>query len=203
MKTLRTRRQRGFTLLEAIITAALLGSMALGSVQFVSMFYHARLADSINAMLLMQSARAQAEFRYLCQNATAIRMYGSKQARDTDYANNTPSQDVQPSGNYFEADYVDQSSGQALTVGIEYNSTQSALVIWSYNAGQPQPRANPVSLCANYISDPAGQTFSFDYQVPFLKYRLGLPANTPNGVVNKASGEYYDITAYAKSLYMR
>jgi prepilin-type N-terminal cleavage/methylation domain-containing protein len=206
METLRTRRQRGFTLLEAIITAALLGSMALGSLQFVSMFYRTRLADGVSAMLLMQSARAQAEFRYLCQNATAIRMYASKQARDQDYANNTPGQSVMSSGNYFEADYVDQSSGQTLTltVGIEYNSTQRALVIWSYNAGQPQPRTNPVPLCANYISDPAGQVFGFDYQVPFLKYTLTLPANTPIGVVNpKGSGEYYDVTAYAKSLYMR
>jgi prepilin-type N-terminal cleavage/methylation domain-containing protein len=203
MGTLRTRRKRGFTLLEAIIAAALLGSFAVGSIQFVSMFYRARLADGISAMLLMQSARVQAEFRYLCQNATAIRMYDSKQVRDTDYANGTPGQHVQSSGNYFEADYTDQSTGQAYTVGIEYNSTQQALVLWSYDS-TGQPRANVVTLCVNYISEPASQTMAGFYnQVPFLKYTLNLPANTPTGVVNQTGGGYFDVTAYAKPLYMR
>ncbi|MBV8900283.1 MAG: prepilin-type N-terminal cleavage/methylation domain-containing protein [Verrucomicrobia bacterium] len=204
MRTLHTRQKQGFTLLEVIIASALLGVFAMGAVQFVSLFYHARLADGINAMFLAQSSRVQAEFRYLCQNATAIRMYGSKQARDASYANNTPGQNVRSSGDYFEADYVDQSTGQTLTIGIEYNSTQQALVIWSYDStGKPRGN-NAAILCPNQIVETAGQaTFGFDHHVPFLKYTLNLSANTPTGVVNQASGEYFDVTAYAKPLYMR
>ena len=214
MQTWKTRRRLGFTLLETLVSAALIGTLWIGAIQIVATFYRYRLADGITSSLLSQSARAQAEFVYFCGNATSIKMYGKQQDRGQ-----TP---TLTAGNYFEATFTAQSNATSSTNntlirGLEYvedpNSHMGSWREWYYD-NNGQPLGPPVTLCMSYVrlqgTDP--YAFGFRNDVPFMEYRLVLPNNTASGTVAKsgvadASGHYYqqyfDVTAYAKPLYMK
>lgn len=198
----RARGQLGFSLLELIVAVALMTALFWAPIQFISVFYRYRLADGITSTLLSQSARVQAEFQYFCTNASAIRMYASQPARSSQSLSQ---------GNYFEATFVAQSNAdsgtnQTLIRGLEYvkyDSTHGALREWYYDR-TGTPLGPPVTLCANYVQmQPDDQgAFGFRHHVPFMEYRLGLPANTGPATVGPSSS-YFDVTAYAKPLYMQ
>jgi prepilin-type N-terminal cleavage/methylation domain-containing protein len=212
MQTWNTRRQRGFTLLETLVSAALIALLWVGSIQMISTFYRYRLADGITSSLLSQSTRLQAEFQYFCGNASSIRMAASQQDRATTLT----------SGNYFEATFTAQSNANSSTNntlirGLEYvedpNSHLGSWREWYYD-NNDQPLGPPVTLCMNYVRLQGTDQYVFGFRndVPFMEYRLLLPNNTASGTVATsgvadASGrlyqQYFDVTAYAQPLSMK
>lgn len=213
MRAWKTRRRLGFTLLETLVSVTLISVLWAASIQMVSAFYRYRLADGITSSLLSQSARLQAEFQYFCGNATSIRMAASQQGRAVTLT----------SGNYFEATFTAQSNANSSTNntlirGLEYvEDPTSNLGSWRewYYDNNDQPLGPPVTLCMNYVQPQGiGQpAFGFRNDVPYMEYRLLLPNNTGTGGVATsgvadASGQnyyqqYFDVTAYAKPLYMK
>lgn len=213
MQTWKTRRRLGFTLLEVLISAALIAVLWVGSIQMIATFYRYRLADGISSSLLSQSARVQAEFQYFCGNASSIRMSPSQEQRST----------ILTSGNYFEATFTAQSNASSgtnntLIRGLEYvvdpTSNLGSWREWYYD-NNDQPLGPPVTLCMNYVrlqGTTEANAFSFRNDVPYMEYRLLLPNNTASGAVSTrgasdGSGNYYqqyfDVTAYAKPSYMK
>jgi prepilin-type N-terminal cleavage/methylation domain-containing protein len=213
MQTWKTRRQHGFTLLETLVSAALIGTLWVGSIQIIATFYRYRLADGVTSSLLSQSARVQAEFQYFCGNAISIRMSSSQQDRTQTLT----------SGNYFEATFTAQSNANTntdntLVRGLEYvedaNSHMGSWREWYYD-NNGQPLGPPVTLCMNYVRRQGTDQYAFGFRndVPYMEYRLLLPNNTASGAVATsgvadASGnnyyqQYFDVTAFAKPLYMK
>src|SRR3981081_4189056 len=141
MPILESRRQRGLTLLELIVSAALMTTFALGVIQFISVFYEYRLSDMVSNLLMAQSARAQSEFRYICRNATKIRIYHDQASS----SGGTPAETE--SGNYFEADFISEkttggaSASTSVTTGIEYVRATKEIKIWYYGTN-PQSVAD-------------------------------------------------------------
>jgi type II secretory pathway pseudopilin PulG len=213
MQTWKTRRRLGFTLLETVVSAALIGTLWVGSIQIISTFYRYRLADGITSSLLSQSARLQAEFQYFCGNASSIRLSASQQDRTQTLTY----------GNYFEATFTVQSNANTATNntlvrGLEYvpnpNSNMGSWREWYYD-NNGQPLGPPVTLCMNYVRLIGTDQYAFGFRndVPYMEYRLILPNNTGAGGVATsgvpdASGknyyqQYFDVTAYAKPSYMK
>jgi len=208
MQPWKIRRRLGFTLLETLVCTTLIALLWAGAIQIISTFYRYRLADGITSSLLSQSARVQAEFQYFCENATSIQMSTSQAGRATPL----------PSGNYFEATFTaqsnaDSSTNNTLTRGLEYDSVHGAWLEWYYD-NHGQPLGPPVTLCMNYVRYQGTDqcVFGFRNHVPYMEYRVLLPNNTASGTIAKsgvadASGssyqQYFDVTAYAKPLYMK
>jgi prepilin-type N-terminal cleavage/methylation domain-containing protein len=212
MQTWKIRRRLGFTLLETLISVALISVLWVGSIQMIATFYRYRLADGITSSLLSQSARLQAEFQYFCGNASSIRMSPSQQERSQTLT----------SGNYFEATFTAQSNANSSTNntlirGLEYvedpNTHLGSWREWYYD-NNDQPLGPPVTLCMNYVRRQGTDQYAFGFRndVSFMEYRLMLPNNTGSGLVaasgvSGASGNFYqqycDVTAYAKPLYMK
>jgi prepilin-type N-terminal cleavage/methylation domain-containing protein len=213
MQTWKTRRRLGFTLLEMLVSAALIAVLWVGSIQMISTFYRYRLADGITSSLLSQSARVQAEFAYFCGNASSIRMSPNQQERTQ----------ILTSGNYFEATFTAQSNANAgtnntLIRGLEYvEDSNSHLGSWRewYYDNNDQPLGPPVTLCMNYARRQGTDQYAFGFRndVPFMEYRLMLPNNTGSGTVSTQGAynasdknyyqQYFDVTAYAKPLFMK
>ena len=197
MPILESRRQRGLTLLELIVSAALMTTFALGVIQFISVFYQYRLSDMVSNLLMAQSARAQSEFRYICRNATQIRIYPDQASRGGA---------VTETGNYFEADFSAESNNggaiasTSVTTGIEFVLSTKEIKIWYYGTNSQ----SAADLCLGQVYWQSGDldVFGFQNHLPYFRYQLGLPMGSPNGR-SSTIGEYLPITAWAKPLYMR